>query len=178
MNTQSDQFQTTDVPAGRSGLWRRLAAAFYDSLIVVALWFLGTALILPLTHGRAVADSNFMAILVFRLYLLAIGFAYLGGFWLRTGQTLGMLAWRLRVVQSANGAPITWKQALIRYCAAILSWSIAGMGFAWAMLNSKRKTWHDLLSGTELRLTPALGQRPPLPQQNAGPNESGSPPGR
>ena len=90
----------------------------------------------------------------------ARGIGPIGGFWLRTGQTLGMLAWRLRVVQSDNGRSITWKQALIRYFVALLSWAAVGLGFAWALFDRNRNTWHDLLSGTELRMTPPLGQRP------------------
>jgi hypothetical protein len=35
-------------------LLRRLAAAFYDSLLVIAIWFLATLLLLPLTGGEAV----------------------------------------------------------------------------------------------------------------------------
>ncbi|HEX5339627.1 MAG TPA: RDD family protein [Gammaproteobacteria bacterium] len=137
----------------RPALWRRLAAAFYDSLVVLALWFVGTALILPLTHGEAVASSNLLAVSAYRLYLLAIGFLFFGGFWIRSGQTLGMLAWKVRVVQSGNGARITWKQALLRYLAALLSWCVFGLGFIWSLFDRERKTWHDSLSGTELRMT-------------------------
>ena len=130
-------------------LWRRLAAALYDGLIVLALWFIGTSLVMPLSRAAVMPDHP-LAELLYRLYLLAIGYAFFAGFWVRDGQTLGMLAWRLKLVQSANGRTVTWKQALIRYLAAILSWAVLGAGFWWSLFDGEHKTWHDRLSGTEL----------------------------
>jgi uncharacterized RDD family membrane protein YckC len=158
MNATTDQAPSSGDPVSRPALWRRLAAACYDSLIVLALWFLGTALILPLTHGEAVASSNLPAVMTYRLYLLGIGFLFFAGFWTRSGQTLGMLAWKIRVVQSGNGACISWKQALLRYLAALLSWFALGLGFIWSLFNSEHMTWHDRLSGTELRMAPSFAQ--------------------
>lgn len=133
-------------------LWRRLAAASYDGFIVLALWFIGTALVMPLSHA-AVSPDHPLAELTYRLYLLAIGYGFFAGFWVRDGQTLGMLAWRVRLVQSGSDRAVNWKQALIRYLAAILSWVALGVGFWWSLFDAERKTWHDRLSGTELRKT-------------------------
>ena len=130
-------------------LWRRLAAALYDGLVVLALWFIATALVMPLSRA-AVAPDHPLAELLYRLYLLAIGYAFFAGFWVRDGQTLGMLAWRMKLVRSGDGHTVTWKQALIRYLAAILSWAALGAGFWWSLFDAERKTWHDRLSGTEL----------------------------
>lgn len=135
-------------------LWRRLAAAAYDSLIVAALWFMGTALILPLTHGEAV-DPKTLGGLLYQLYLLAIGFLFFGGFWTRDGQTLGMLAWRVRLVPAGGSGSVTWAQALVRYLAAILSWAVFGMGFWWSFFDKDKKTWHDRLSDTRLVRAPS-----------------------
>jgi uncharacterized RDD family membrane protein YckC len=55
------------------------------------------------------------------------------------------------VVQAGDGARITWAQALIRYLTAYLSWLALGLGFWWSLWDKDRKTWHDRLSGTELR---------------------------
>ena len=131
-------------------LWRRLAAASYDALVVLALWFIATAVAMPLTRG-AITPEHHLAELAYRLYILAVGFLFFGGFWVRNGQTLGMLAWRVKVVQAGHGAKITWKQALIRYLCSYLSWAALGLGFWWSLWDKERKTWHDRLSGTELR---------------------------
>ena len=147
-----------DSSAPRSApFWRRLAAAIYDGLIVVTLWAIGTALAMPFTHEAFSSDHPVIE-LVYRLYLLAIGFAFFGGFWVRDGQTLGMLAWRVQVVRSADGGRISWNQALLRYLAALLSWIPFGLGFWWALYDKDKKTWHDRLSRTELRLAPSLSE--------------------
>ncbi len=136
-------------PADVVPLWRRLAAASYDGLIVLALWFIATALVMPLSRA-AVAPDHPLAELLYRLYLLAIGYAFFAGFWVRDGQTLGMLAWRLKLVRSSDGRTVSWKQALMRYLAALLSWAALGAGFWWSAFDGEHKTWHDRLSGTEL----------------------------
>lgn len=133
-------------------LWRRLAAACYDSLIVLALWFIGTALVMPLSHG-AITPEHPLAEFLYQLYLLAIGYGFFAGFWLRDGQTLGMLAWRVKLVGSRDGGRVGFRQTLIRYLAAILSWACLGLGFWWSLFDREKKTWHDRLSGTELRMT-------------------------
>jgi uncharacterized RDD family membrane protein YckC len=139
----------------RPRLWRRLAAAGYDGLIVVALWFLGTALLQFFTRGEAVYTRNHEYELLYQFYLLAIAFAFFGGFWTRDGRTLGMLAWRLKVVRSGSNGKITWLRALLRYLSALLSWALLGAGFWWSLLDTDGMTWHDRLSGTELQMTGA-----------------------
>jgi uncharacterized RDD family membrane protein YckC len=136
-------------------LWRRLAAAAYDGFVLVALWFLATALVMPF-YREAVTPEHLLPEFFYRLYLLAIGFAFFGGFWVRNGQTLGMLAWRVKLVPSAGGARIDWRQALIRYLAALLSWLPLGLGFWWSLWDAEKKTWHDRLSGTELKSAPSF----------------------
>jgi uncharacterized RDD family membrane protein YckC len=147
------------IPGTRVPLWRRLAAAAYDGLIVFALWMLGTALVMPLSRGAITRDHP-LAELLYQLYLLAIGYGFFAGFWMRDGQTLGMLAWRVRLVNSEDGGRIGWKQSLIRYAAALLSWVALGAGFWWSHYDPENKTWHDRLSGTELRMAPAFGETP------------------
>jgi len=79
-----------------AGLLRRLAAATYDSLLVLALWFLGTAVALPFAQGEGFSAENPL----FLLYLLLLTGLFFGWFWWRSGQTLGMQAWRIQVVSS------------------------------------------------------------------------------
>ena len=147
MNTHAD---ASPVP-----LWRRLAAASYDGFVVAALFFIGSALVMPMSHS-AITPDHPLAELLYRLYLLGIGFAFFGGFWIRNGQTLGMLAWRVKLVASADGTRISLKQALVRYLAALLSWLPLGLGFWWSLWDAEKKTWHDRLSGTELKRTPSF----------------------
>jgi len=50
--------QDTHIPARAAGLFRRLAALFYDSLLLLAIWFVATALLLPFTEGEALPPNN------------------------------------------------------------------------------------------------------------------------
>lgn len=160
--------EMTEISNRPPALWRRLAAIFYDSLVVLALYILVSFFIVPFApHGESLdafyAHHPVMKFL-YQLVLLLLGFAFFGGFWTRNGQTLGMLAWKLRVVQSSSGGAITWKQAAVRYLAAIVSWLVCGLGFIWSLFDRDRKTWHDRLSGTELRMAPSftrLSNQPP-----------------
>ena len=69
-------------------LFRRLAALFYDSLLLLAVWFIATALLLPFTSGEAIRPHNPLL----SSYLLFISFFFYGWFWIHGGQTLGMSA--------------------------------------------------------------------------------------
>lgn len=130
------------------GLLRRLAAMVYDALLLLALFMVGTLAVLPLTHGKAIPPGN----PIYTTYLLLIGFLFFGWFWTHGGQTVGMRAWRVRLVQ-ANGEAVTWNKALLRFAAALLSWAVCGLGFLWALFDPEHLAWHDRLSGTRLIVT-------------------------
>ncbi len=123
---------------------------FYDGLLLIALWMLATAAVLPLTGGEAVTSGNW----IFRGYLLLIAGIFLCGFWWRAGRTLGMQAWRLRVVTMSDGDRPSATQACIRFAAALLSWLPLGLGFLWVLLDRDGLAWHDRLSGTRLIVEP------------------------
>jgi uncharacterized RDD family membrane protein YckC len=129
------------------GLLRRLAAIFYDSLLLFSVLFFATFPTLLWTGGRAVAPAN----PALQAYLLGVAFLYFAWPWTRGGQTLGMRAWGLRVVQG-NGASMTWAQAGLRFAGAVLSWGALGAGFLWVLVDKDGLAWHDRWSGTRLVL--------------------------
>ena len=132
------------------GLLRRLAAVFYDCLLLAALLMLASALVvIPLGAGLEVEVHIISQNPVYRLYLILVIVVFFCGFWLRGGQTLGMRAWRLMVVRD-DGSPPTLRDALVRFAAAMLSWAALGIGFLWSLFNAEKLTWHDRLSGTRL----------------------------
>lgn len=140
----------SDVPAYTpAGLLRRLGAILYDSLLLFAVLFAATALVLPLTGGQSVAPHNPF----YTSYLFFVSFFFFAWFWTHGGQTLGMRAWRIRV-QQRNGSPITWTQALLRFMTAIASWLLLGAGFLWALIDREKMTWHDRYSETVLVVVP------------------------
>lgn len=93
------------------------------------------------------AKSAFPWLLQIWIFLAPL--LYLGGFWIKGGQTTGMRAWRIKVL-SADGRPITTTQAALRYLSAGLSWLALGIGFVWMLFDAQGRSWHDRLSGTRL----------------------------
>ena len=145
------------IQATTAPLIRRLAAIIYDLLLLLALFFVVGIIVASITtflvnNGQAITESH-PFYLIYQIYLLSIlllcGLIFFGWFWTHGGQTLGMKTWKLKLV-SDNGDNITWKQALIRYFSAILSWGLVGMGFISSLWDSDNKTWHDFLSKTRL----------------------------
>ncbi len=131
-------------------LWRRLAAAAYDLLVLVAVWMLVAALVLAAFHGEVdVARQPPLYHAVLQVSLLAATALYFAVSWSRGGQTIGMRAWRVRVV-GADGRSPAFLRALARFGVAIASTLVVGLGFAWCLVDRRRRTWHDIASSTSL----------------------------
>jgi uncharacterized RDD family membrane protein YckC len=139
------QFDQSDIlPAS---LLRRLGAVIYDCLIIIALSFAVTALWMLITGTKQAVGP------VYQSTLFISVFCFFGFFWTRSGQTIGMIAWRIRV-QSKEGLSITWPQALIRFFTALFSFAIFGLGYLWMLLNDEKLTWQDKTSNTEIVYLP------------------------
>ena len=131
--------------AANPGLLRRLAAMFYDSWLVAAIWLLGA------TADTFIGAGSEGSHLMLQLYALLSPMAFFGWFWMHGGQTLGMRAWRLKLLSSA-GKTVTLRQSMIRCAGALLSMLALGMGYLWMLLDRDGLTWHDRLSDTRLVL--------------------------
>lgn len=129
-------------------LWRRLAAAVYDGLLLIALWMSGTLLHLMILS--ALGESNKGHSLT--VFLFLIGLAFFGWFWTHGGQTLGMRVWRLQL-RREDGTPLRWPVAATRYLFAYFSW-ISVLGILWCLIDSRRRSWHDIIASTEMVVVP------------------------
>lgn len=127
------------------GLVRRLAAVLYDTLALAAVLMVAGAAWVGVSRAAAPPGDW-----LFRAYLLAVSALFFSIFW-RRGETLGMRAWKLRMV-TADGRPPRWGRALLRFAAALLSWAALGLGFLWVLVDREKLAWHDRLSGTRLVL--------------------------
>lgn len=124
--------------------WARFAALVYDLFPLIGLWMLVAALFLLGAHGSIdAAHPPFAYRLALRLALLAVTALYFVVSWSRGGQTIGMRAWRLRVVD-VNGAKLPWPRALLRFGAALVSLGACGLGFLWCFVDGERRAWHDI----------------------------------
>lgn len=131
------------------GLARRLAAMVYDGLLVTAVAMIAVAVTLPLSGGEAVADHAGLQRTAMQAWIVLVTGGFFTWFWVHGGQTLGMKAWRMRVVR-ADGGPLRWRDAWLRFACAIPALAPAGLGLLWMVFDRERLAVHDRLSGTRL----------------------------
>lgn len=137
-----------------AGLARRFAALAYDLLLLGGVLFVFTLLVLFARGGREIPPGTWW----FGVGLVAVAGAFFVWFWTHGGQTLGMRAWRLRLVARDGGA-VGIRRAVVRFAAAVVSALPAGLGFWWSLLDRERACWHDRWSGTRMLHEPALRKR-------------------
>ena len=124
----------------------------YDAVLLVGLAFIVSyAMLASLQWSYPMSAAQRMGL---QAVLFVVMGAYLVICWTRTGQTLGMKAWRLRVVDS-NGRPPGSMRAVARY---ILAWHLWLPGLALAALTQPTITSLTvaLAGGFALLLIPAL----------------------
>ncbi len=142
-----------------AGLARRFAAMTYDTLLLMAIsigYFALAVLINVLLQG-APPDGEKVQwgqwdLLVFAGWLLVLGYFFCF-FWHRSGQTLGMRAWRLQLINGEGGAP-GWGQCVVRCLLAPLALGLLGLGYFWRWLDPHKLTLHDRLSKTRVVILP------------------------
>ena len=131
---------------------RRMGAVLYDTLLVggsliIIGGILSTLLARSLGVDYLAPDSN--AAHFMQLVYLLLAFGFFGWFWTHGGQTLGMRAWKIRVVD-LNNNPLTWTQAGMRFLWSLASWMVFGLGFVLAFFDPDKLTLHDRMSKTRL----------------------------
>ena len=131
-----------------AGLFKRFATVIYDGLIVVAILFLASAIAMTIVGAvmgaNAITEQQVLiSNPVYSAWLILCWFSYYAWCWRKGGQTLGMKAWRLKLVTCDDNL-ITYSNALIRFFSSFL-----GLAHIWALLPGKRG-WQDILSKTNI----------------------------
>lgn len=145
------------IVAVNAGVFKRLAAAVYDSLLIMALSLVYSAAVLAINtllfgHTLAAGEKADMGLVGFTGWIaLWVGFYLL--FWRRFGQTLGMKAWRLKLTNTEGRAP-SLSQCLWRCLFGGVSWACLGLGYFWLWLDPEGITLHDRLSNTRVLQLP------------------------
>ncbi|MBW8848162.1 MAG: RDD family protein [Burkholderiales bacterium] len=116
-----------DLNAAPPGLARRFAAFLYEGVLLFGVLFFTGFLYSVLTRQQnAMVGRTGMALCLF----IVLGL-YFVGFWTRSGQTLAMKTWHLRVIE-ATGRPLGWRRALLRYAFSWL-WFLPALVSVWAL---------------------------------------------
>lgn len=134
-----------------AGFGRRLGAFLYDALLIAALLIVYTALALVFTRGHAAiteatSGAGWYLYRAGELTLIA-GYSILN--WMRSGQTLGMRAWKIHAV-SDTGRPLRFGSALLRFTFAVLAWTPLALGVLWLYLDPEHLAMQDRLSRTRV----------------------------
>jgi len=127
----------------------RIAVMVYELLLVTAVVFVASFLIIPVVGDLHAPWQRHL----FQVYILGVLFAYFSAFWLRSGQTLAMKTWRIRLV-NPNGSPLTLMQAALRFVLALFGLLLAGIGIWWALFDRDKQFLHDRIVGTRLMSVP------------------------
>jgi uncharacterized RDD family membrane protein YckC len=167
-------------PAGPH-LWRRMACWAYEGVLLFGVLMIAAYLYSSLTQQRHALQGRH-GLQAFLFLVLGIYFVW---FWARSGQTVAMKAWHLRVV-GRDGGRLSQGRALLRYLLSWL-WFLPGVliaqsaGFhsgseffgilavwvlAYALMSlalPKRQFLHDVWCGSQLvHQAPAPKSKAPL----------------
>lgn len=121
-------------------LLRRIAAFFYDCLLLIAVYFVITAIVVITNDGEAIQHWGY------KIFLIFIAFVFFDWFWRHGGQTLGMRAWRLRI-EGQEQEHVTLKQTIQHY---FLGLFIFGFTYLYMFANNSQLALHDKLSKTKI----------------------------
>jgi uncharacterized RDD family membrane protein YckC len=155
-----------------ASLFKRLAAIVYDALLALAmamgLVLLPASILITFAHMDTHSGFYIIGILLW-FYLVMLGF--FGWFWTHGGQTLGMRAWRLKLVAEDGGA-VSWKAAWVRFTLGLPAWTLVTLGLyyldtlpmagpamllagaVWVLLDQRPDGWRERLSGTRVVALP------------------------
>ncbi|WP_221764519.1 RDD family protein [Methyloradius palustris] len=129
------------------GWLRVIASMFYDSLLLLAIFFTVTFPFILIFGNATQAPQRYY----FQVYLWLIAGAYFIWCWYRGGQSPAMKVWRIKVVNQ-QGSPINLAQSVRRYVLASFGLILCGAGFLWAFFDREGLFMHDRLTGSRLIL--------------------------
>lgn len=125
-------------------LGMRLLSLAYEGVLLFGILFVASYLFVGLARDAQTG----MPRLVFQVYVLAVCGAYFVFCWARSGQTLPMKTWRIRLV-TEQGKPLAVGRAFQRYLLAVPS-VLSGIGVLWALVDRDRQFLHDRLAKTRI----------------------------
>jgi uncharacterized RDD family membrane protein YckC len=112
----------------RAGFWRRFGAAIVDWILLGIV----NGVLAVFLHGTGYGISTAVS---------AAYFTLMEG--RPAGQTLGKSALGIRVISFADGGPIGYGRAFVRWIGRIVSAVALLLGYLWMLWDKERQTWHD-----------------------------------
>lgn len=126
-------------------LGKRALAYLIDELLVSLLFIF---IYMDQIPPNATTEETITIINSLVLYVMVLKVVYQTFFVWMYGATLGRIAMKIRVISLSDLEKPSFLLSLSRASFRIISESLFYLGFAWAMLNPKRETWHDKVAHT------------------------------
>ncbi|MGA1761720.1 MAG: RDD family protein [Gammaproteobacteria bacterium] len=124
-------------------IFRRLIAGIYDFFLMLGVWFVIGSLFLIL-NSREILHPYFGLLITFLSAWLFFGY-----FWARSGQTLGMSVWKIKLVP-LDGDRITKTASFIRLLANCLTLLSLGSLLLYSFIDKDGLTIADRASKTKI----------------------------
>ncbi len=126
-------------------IYKHIFAFVYDIFPVVGMLLLTSFAVLLLRNGQEVPRNTWW----FDVLLgMEIAFYYIYS-WKIGGQTLGMRAWKMKIIPNdKQQRTLTWWQAIGRFAIGIVS-CIGGIGVFWKLFSHDNLTWMDKVSDSQ-----------------------------
>ncbi len=131
--------------AATPGIGRRLLSLIYEILLLIAIALLAGGAAAALAQ---ITNSAYTRLFT-RIIAVAACAAYFAWQWQRSGQTLPMKTWRMRL-ETVDGMRVTVPRALLRAALATAGYLLLGVSVIWAFIDRDRQFLHDRLAGTRL----------------------------
>jgi uncharacterized RDD family membrane protein YckC len=136
-------------PEALVGFWRRLVAAFLDSLLVgILAAAIGQLFGVEVPAPSSVAGDN--GNLQFQPApgpFILVGLAYFTYFHATiAGQSIGNRIMGIRVLDASTGRPLTYVRAFVRALMSGLSAIPFFLGYLWMLWEPRKRTWHDIVA--------------------------------
>jgi len=143
-----------------AGPIRRILALVYDLLMVVAISLVYVLIV-------SIGDVAFTSVQVgdavevydqlwYRAGFVIVNTLFFVYFWHRAGQTIGMRAWRLKLVDAQTGVPPSLQQCILRCIVAPLAIGLGLIGYWWCWRDKEGRALQDRLTKTRVILLPKI----------------------
>jgi len=114
------------------------ASLVYEAFVIIGLTFVFASVFIFLVGDATQGIKRYMLQI---FLLITLGFYFVWS-WSKSGQTLSMQAWKLKLVDS-NGHLLLLNRAILRYLLACIGFTLFGIGFLWIFVDRDRLFLHD-----------------------------------
>ena len=126
------------------GPFIRVIASIYDSVLLIGVW---AAVLYPavLINGGQINPILACALVLFSSWV------FFATFWMKGGQTLGMTAWKVKLVSNdASHSKVTLNQTILRFVVNLGIVALFGIPLFLIYTDQKKLAVNDIFSKTKL----------------------------